>query len=164
MARRLRYLLLSVVILLLDQGTKAWALARLRPVAMIEVIPDFFRLTFATNRGVAFSLFADGPEGTRYILSVIALLAAAMVSYQQWQTPASHQRMQWSLSLLLAGILGNLIDRIRFGEVIDFLDFHLAERYAWPTFNVADAVICVGAGLLAIELLREERRGRRDVS
>ncbi len=147
MGRRLRYLLLSVVILLLDQGTKAWALARLRPVAMIEVIPDFFRLTFATNRGVAFSLFADGPEGTRYILSAIALLAAGMVSYQ-----------------LLAGILGNLIDRIRFGEVIDFLDFHLAERYAWPTFNVADAVICVGAGLLAIELLREERRGRRDVS
>ena len=164
MGRRLRYLILSVVILLLDQGTKAWALAQLRPVAMIEVIPDFFRLTFATNRGVAFSLFADGPEGTRYILSVIALLAAGMVSYQQWRTPVGHQRMQWSLSLLLAGILGNLIDRIRFGEVIDFLDFHLAERYAWPTFNVADAVICVGAGLLAIELLREERRGRRDVS
>lgn len=164
MGRRLRYLLLSVVILLLDQGTKAWALARLRPVAMIEVIPDFFRLTFATNRGVAFSLFADGPEGTRYILSAIALLAAGMVSYQQWRTPVGYQRMQWSFSLLLAGILGNLIDRIRFGEVIDFLDFHLAERYAWPTFNVADAVICVGAGLLAIELLREERRGRRDVS
>lgn len=164
MGRRLRYLLLSVVILLLDQGTKAWALARLRPVAMIEVIPDFFRLTYATNRGVAFSLFADGPEGTRYILSAIALLAAGMVSYQQWRTPVGYQRMQWSFSLLLAGILGNLIDRIRFGEVIDFLDFHLAERYAWPTFNVADAVICVGAGLLAIELLREERRGRRDVS
>ncbi len=126
MGRRLRYLLLSVVILLLDQGTKAWALARLRPVAMIEVIPDFFRLTFATNRGVAFSLFADGPEGTRYILSAIALLAAGMVSYQQWRTPVGHQRMQWSFSLLLAGILGNLIDRIRFGEVIDFLDFHLA--------------------------------------
>ena len=164
MGRRLRYLLLSVVILLLDQATKAWALARLRPVAMIEVIPDFFRLTFATNRGVAFSLFADGPEGTAYILSAVALLAAVMVSCQQWRTPVGHQRMQWSLSLLLAGILGNLIDRVRFGEVIDFLDFHLAERYAWPTFNVADAVICIGAGLLAIELLREERRGRGDVS
>jgi signal peptidase II len=164
MGRRLRYLLLSVVILLLDQATKAWALARLRPVAMIEVIPDFFRLTFATNRGVAFSLFADGPEGTAYLLSAVALLAAVMVSYQQWRTPVGYQRMQWSLSLLLAGILGNLIDRVRFGEVIDFLDFHLAERYAWPTFNVADAVICIGAGLLAIELLREERRGRGDVS
>jgi signal peptidase II len=164
MGLRLRYLLLTTLILLLDQGTKAWALARLRPVYMIEVIPDFFRLTFATNRGVAFSLFADGPEGTRYLLSAIALLAAVMVTFQQWRMPAGHRRVQWSLSLLLAGILGNLIDRIRFGEVIDFLDFHLAERYAWPTFNIADAVICVGAGLLAIELLREERRGRGDVS
>ena len=61
------------------------------------------------------------------------------------------------LALLLAGIVGNLIDRVRLGEVVDFLDFHWGDRFTWPTFNLADAAICIGAALLAIELAREER-------
>lgn len=65
--------------------------------------------------------------------------------------------MNGSLALLLAGIVGNLIDRVRLGEVVDFLDFHWVDRFTWPTFNLADAAICIGAALLALELLREER-------
>jgi signal peptidase II len=164
MSRRLGYLLLTGVVLLLDQGTKAWAMIRLQPVGVIEVIPDLFRLTYATNPGVAFSLLADGSAATRYLLSGIAVLAAVLVTAHQWQVPVTQRRLQAALSLLLAGIIGNLLDRMRFGEVIDFLDFHLANQYSWPTFNVADAAICLGAGVLAVELLREDRRRRRHVS
>ncbi|MBK9708012.1 MAG: signal peptidase II [Acidobacteria bacterium] len=76
------------------------------------------------------------------------------------RTPAGKPLLSTSLSLLIAGIVGNLIDRLRLGEVIDFLDFHLADKYTWPTFNVADAAICIGAILLALDMLNEERAAR----
>ncbi len=151
------YLLITVLVLIADQWTKHWAMTSLKPVAIIEVIPEFFRLTYATNRGVAFSMFADSELNVRLIFAVISAIAALFVIIYLARTPADRLRMNTALSLLLAGIIGNFIDRVRFGEVIDFLDFHLGERYTWPTFNVADAAICLGAALLAIEMLREER-------
>lgn len=151
------YWLLSVVVLIADQVTKAWATARLKPVGIIEVLPDYLRFNYALNRGVAFSLFADVQFNIKWVLALISGLAAAMVVHYLAQTPSSQRRMCWSLSLLLAGILGNLIDRIRLGEVVDFIEFHWRAQYTWPTFNIADAAICVGAALLALELLRAER-------
>ena len=164
MVLRSGYLLTTLLLLIADQATKYWATVVLKPVFMIEVIPGFFRLTYATNRGVAFSLFADSEMEIRYILAGVSLLAAAMVAAYQWRTPVRKVGLNMAFSLMLAGIIGNLIDRIRLGEVVDFIDLHWAEVYTWPTFNVADAAICVGAGLLALQLIIEERAAQRDVS
>ncbi len=151
------YLILALIVLIADQWTKFWAMTSLKPVALIEIIPGFFRFTYATNRGVAFSLFADSELNVRLIFVAISTLATIFVLSYFARTPANKWRMNTALSLLLAGIVGNLIDRVRFGEVVDFLDFHLGESYTWPTFNLADAVICIGAALLALDMLREER-------
>ena len=164
MALRFGYLLTTMLLLIADQTTKYWATVVLKPVFMIEVIPGFFRLTYATNRGVAFSLFADSEMEIRYILAGVSLLAAAMVAAYQWRTPVRKVGLNLAFSLMLAGIIGNMIDRIRLGEVVDFIDLHWAEVYTWPTFNVADAAICVGAGLLALQMIIEERAAQRDVS
>jgi signal peptidase II len=164
MVLRSGYLLTTLLLLIADQATKYWATVVLKPVFMIEVIPGFFRLTYATNRGVAFSLFADSEMEIRYILAGVSLLAAAMVAAYQWRTPVRKVGLNMAFSLMLAGIIGNLIDRIRLGEVVDFIDLHWAEVYTWPTFNVADAAICVGAGLLALQMIIEERAAQRDVS
>lgn len=155
--RKVSYLLLSAALLGADQLTKAWATTSLKPVGSIEVIPGFFRLTYAVNRGVAFSLLADSETDIRWILAAISLVAAVFVVAHIVKTAAARARMNTALALLLSGIVGNLIDRVRLGEVVDFLDFHWAERLTWPTFNLADAAICCGAALLALELLREER-------
>ena len=161
---RAGYLLISLLILGLDQATKHWATASLRPVVLMEIIPGFLRFTYATNRGVAFSLFADSEMDIRYILAGISLLAAVFVLFYQWRVPVRMVQLNLALSLMLAGIIGNLIDRVRLGEVIDFIDLHWQERYTWPTFNVADAAICIGAGLLALQMIKEERAVERDVS
>jgi signal peptidase II len=155
------YLLLSFVILVLDQVTKAWATASLQPVGSVEVVAGFFRLSYARNRGVAFSLFADSEFDMQWVLAGVSALAAVAVAGYLSRTAASHARLNAALALLLAGIMGNLIDRVRLGEVVDFLDFHWGSLFTWPTFNVADAAICIGAGLLALELLREEKAAAR---
>ncbi|MFN6200884.1 MAG: signal peptidase II [Acidobacteriota bacterium] len=164
MPLRAGYLLISLLILVLDQATKHWATISLRPVVLMEILPGFLRFTYATNRGVAFSLFADSEMDIRYILAGISLLAAIFVLLYQWRVPVRMVRLNLALSLMLAGIVGNLIDRVRLGEVIDFIDLHWQDKYTWPTFNVADAAICIGAGLLALQMIKEERAAQRDVS
>ncbi len=155
------FLILALVVLVLDQATKVWAIRSLKPVGSIEVIPGFFRLSYAVNRGVAFSLFADSQFDLRWVLAAVSALAAVLVLVYLARAEGQKPLMGISLGLLLSGIVGNLIDRIRLGEVVDFFDFHLAESFTWPIFNVADSAICIGAALLAIELLREERRERK---
>jgi signal peptidase II len=164
MRYKLGYFLITVLVLIVDQLTKYWAVISLKPVSLIEVIPGFFRFTYATNRGVAFSMFADSELNVRLIFATISTLAAIFVAVYLARTPVTRVRMNAALSLLLAGIIGNLIDRVRLGEVIDFLDFHLGESYTWPTFNLADAAICIGAALLALEMLREEKAARIEPS
>jgi len=154
---RFGFFIITAVIVLVDQVTKFWAFESLKPVIMIEVIPGLFRLTYATNRGVAFSLFADSEMNVRLIFAAISTIAALVVIGYLVFTPAEKVLTRFSLSLLLAGIIGNLIDRVRLGEVIDFLDFHIGDSYTWPTFNIADSAICIGAVLLALEMIREER-------
>ena len=160
MNAKMAFWFLSLLVLVADQATKFWATARLKPVGFIEVIPDYFRFSYALNRGVAFSLFADVEFNIKWVLAAISGLAAVMVVHYLARAPLAQRRMCWSLSLLLAGILGNLIDRIRLGEVVDFIEFHWRESFTWPTFNLADSAICIGAALLALELLQEERAAR----
>ncbi len=157
MKNKLPYFIIAAVVLAADQLTKAWAVAKLKPVVLIEVIPDFFRLVYATNRGVAFSMFADGEFDARWVFAGISLVAASFVSIYLLRTPTGKLRLSLSLSLLLAGIVGNLIDRVRLGEVVDFIGLHWRDQYSWPIFNLADTAICIGAGLLALEMLFEEK-------
>lgn len=151
------YFILAILVLIADQLTKAWATAKLQFVDTMEIIPNFFRFTYARNRGVAFSLFADSQFETKWILAAISTAAALGVGYYLYRSATSNKRLNYALSFLLAGIVGNLIDRVRLGEVVDFIDFHWYEKYTWPTFNIADASICVGAVLLALEMMREEK-------
>ncbi len=150
------YFAIVIVALVADQFTKLWATAKLLPVSSVEVIAGLFRLTYARNRGVAFSLFADSEFEVRWVLSAISAIAAVAVFIYLLRTASQHGRLNSALALLLAGITGNLIDRVRLGEVVDFLDFHWFDRFVWPTFNVADAAICIGAVLLALEMMKEE--------
>jgi signal peptidase II len=154
------YLLCAAVVLVVDQLTKAWATTSLKPVAYVEVIPGLLRLSYATNRGVAFSLFADSQFDIRWILSAVSLIAALFVLSYFRRAPADKPWLNVSLALLMAGIVGNMIDRVRLGEVVDFIELHWQSLYSWPTFNVADSAICIGAVLLALEMLREERAAR----
>lgn len=154
---KLPYFIITIVVLIADQVTKAWATAKLQPIDTMEIIPNFFRFTYARNRGVAFSLFADSQFETKWILAGISTAAAIGVGVYLWRSGAHERRLNYALSFLLAGIVGNLIDRVRLGEVVDFIDFHWYESYTWPTFNIADAAICVGAALLAIEMMREPK-------
>jgi len=154
------YVLGAIIVLAADQLTKAWATASLKPVVYIEVVPGLFRLSYATNRGVAFSLFADSQFDIRWVLSAVSLIAALCVFSYFRRVPADKSWLNVSLALLMAGIIGNMIDRVRLGEVVDFIELHWRDLYSWPTFNIADSAICVGAVLLALEMLREEKAAR----
>ncbi|MDX2031203.1 MAG: signal peptidase II [Blastocatellia bacterium] len=157
MRAKLPYLILALFLVVADQATKAWATLKLRPVMTIEVLPGYFRFSYATNRGVAFSMFAESSLNVRWIFAVISIFAAVFVLNYLWRTAAWQRRANLALGLLLAGIVGNMIDRIRLGEVVDFIEVHWRDQYVWPTFNVADSAICVGAVLLAIEMIWEAR-------
>jgi signal peptidase II len=154
------YLALTAVVLIADQLTKAWATASLKPIVFKDVIPGFFRLSYATNRGVAFSIFADSQFDIRWALAGVSLIAALFVFSYFRRAPAEKPWLNVSLALLMAGIVGNLIDRVRLGEVVDFIELHWRDLYSWPTFNIADSAICIGAVLLALEMLREESAAR----
>ncbi len=150
------YLAAVAAVFLLDQATKAWAIRRLRFVGEIELIPGFLNLAYAQNTGVAFSMFDDGGDTGRWTLSLLALVAATLVVYFFWRTPRSDDRMLGALSLLLAGILGNVTDRIRLGFVVDFIDFQFG-NWHYPTFNIADIAICTGAGLLILDMFMGQK-------
>lgn len=146
------YLGATAAVFLLDQVTKAWAVKRLKFGGDIEVIPGLFNLAYATNTGVAFSMFAGNGDAGRWGLSIVAILASALVFYFFWKTPRTDDRILGALALLLAGIIGNVFDRLRLGYVIDFIDIQFGDWH-YPTFNVADIAICTGAGLLILDLI-----------
>ncbi len=164
MKKKLSYVIISIVVLAADQLTKVWASVSLKPVVLMEIVPGFFRFSYATNRGVAFSLLADSQFEVRWILAAISLVAALFVIGYFRRTPPERRRLNASLSLLLAGIAGNMIDRVRLGEVVDFIELHWRDVYSWPTFNLADSAICAGAALLALEMLREEKAAKMQAS
>lgn len=145
------YLLITAVALAIDQFTKYWVARTLGvgPNGEIVVIKGFFSLTYTENRGIAFGML--GESDVRWLLVGISVTAIFIVVYYMMRAPASSRLLMWSLALLAAGISGNLVDRIRLGKVIDFLEFYYRDHY-FPVFNIADTVITIGAGLMAIEL------------
>ncbi len=158
MPRTWRWFALAAAVVLADQVTK-WAV--LQNFAYGERLPvtGFFNLVLAYNKGAAFSMFADAPGWQTPLLIVFALGAAGIVSYLILRNPAK-RLLCLGLALILGGALGNLIDRVRFGHVVDFLDFH-AMGWHWPAFNVADSGITIGALLLILDgFAHNEKRAR----
>ncbi len=148
------YILIASGVFLLDRITKAMALRKLRFRGPIEIIPNFFDLTYVQNSGIAFGLFRESSwAGKSFLLSVIAVVTMAVVVYYTRKIPRDKKYVHTALALILGGILGNLFDRIRDGYVIDFLDLHWYEYY-WPTFNIADSAITVSMVLLTIYALK----------
>jgi signal peptidase II len=157
---RVAYLLAAAGIYLADQASKAWALRRLRFGDSRTLIDGVVYFSYAENPGIAFGQLQSGGEFGRWMLATLATLAAIGVAVYIVRTTRTDDRILGACALLLAGIIGNLTDRIRLGHVIDFIDVHIGS-FQWPTFNVADASICVGAGLLALDLFLEGRRQPR---
>ena len=154
---KIAYLLMAGAVFLIDQTTKAWAIRKLRFSGDVPVIENFLNFAYAQNPGVAFSFLDDHGDVGRYGLSVIAGVAAVLVLYYFWRVPNTHDRLLSALALLLAGILGNVTDRIRLGFVIDFIDVQFG-NWHYPTFNVADTAICLGAGLLLLDMFLSGRK------
>jgi signal peptidase II len=153
-SRRARWFALALLIIVLDQLSKWLALDTLTLGRPIEVT-GFFNLSLAFNRGAAFSFLAGADGWQAALFALLAVVAAGVISVLIWRHPA--KRLFCSgLTLILGGALGNLVDRLRLGQVVDFLDFHALGSH-WPTFNIADSAITVGAALLIIDGFREQR-------
>lgn len=153
------YLLTAAAVFFIDQTTKALAVRQLRMGNDYPLIPGFLNFAYAENPGVAFSMLDDHGDPGRWGLSVVALIAGVLVIYFFWRTPRTDDRILGALALLLAGIVGNVTDRLRLGFVIDFIDVQFGSWH-YPTFNVADMAICVGAGLLIIDMFISKRKDR----
>jgi signal peptidase II len=153
------YLAIAGGVFMIDQSTKAWAVRRLRFGDDFSVISGFVNLAYAQNTGVAFSMLDDHGSTGRWGLSIVAMIAGALVLYFFWRTPRTDDRILGALALLLAGIAGNVTDRLRLGFVVDFIDVQFGSWH-YPTFNVADMAIVVGAGLMIIDMFLSKRKQR----
>ena len=145
----------AVVVVLLDQVTKI-TMTRLLAYGQAEYVNHYLNLVMVYNKGAAFSFLSDQSGWQRYFFSA---LAAAVSIFIIWMLNrnANERLFCWSLSLILGGAVGNLIDRLAYGHVIDFLDFHL-NAWHWPAFNVADSAITIGAALFVLDELRRVNR------
>ncbi len=145
MPKLARWLALAALVLLLDQATKAWMLASFRLMES-QSVTSFFNLVLVYNSGAAFSFLA-GAGGWQKWFFVILALAISVWLLSLLRTHAQERLLPTALALILGGAIGNVVDRLRFDAVVDFLDFHLA-GYHWPAFNVADSAITVGVALM----------------
>jgi signal peptidase II len=171
MSARKRYFLLSLAILAVDQATKIAADAFLRARGPVEIVPGFFNLWYSRNRGGLFGYFQGLPDPWRVLLlTLLPVVVVAGIAWYLAKTRDTGRLQLGGLALILGGAVGNLVDRVFRGEVIDFLDVyasspvieeHLVERFGtahWPTFNVADSAIVAGACLLVLDVLRPAPR------
>jgi len=156
-----KYWVLLIVcfwILFVDQWTKYAVQQRLALYQKVEVIHGFFNLVHVRNTGGAFGIFGGEKGGLGSFLFVgVSLIAIGTILFLFIRLKEDEKTLSLSLSLVMSGAIGNLIDRLLYGEVVDFLDFYLSS-YHWPAFNIADSVICLGIGLIALELLRRDHK------
>lgn len=154
-----RYVLFAAIStfgIIIDQITKVYIDRSMQLFDSIPIIENFFHITYVRNRGAAFSFLSNASWRLPFFITVSMI--AALVILIAFRKLRDDQRLaQISLAMIFSGAVGNLIDRIRLGEVIDFLDAHWYQHH-WPAFNVADSLICVGVFLLAIDMLLEEKR------
>jgi signal peptidase II len=141
----------------LDQVSKLLVQHELRLGGQVPLIPGLLNLVHIHNKGAAFGLLSGWSAEFAWLFFVATTgLVLAVLVYLLWRLPDDQRGMAWGYSLVLTGALGNLIDRIRLGEVVDFIDVFWG-RYHWPAFNVADSLVCVGAAVLAWVIIREEK-------
>jgi signal peptidase II len=143
----------AIAVLVLDQITKLVALERLAPGIPVSVVDGLFSLTLVMNPGLAFGLLSTTPTAWRWIVAVLSIGALAVLGFMGARLlPSGGRFTELALGLIFGGAIGNLIDRARFGAVVDFLDVYWRD-YHWPAFNVADSAISVGVTVLALKLL-----------
>jgi len=168
-ALRRHYFLIAAIVLVADQITKYLAHVNLAPRGVVVIVDGFFDLAYSRNRGGLFGAMSDlGDPWRMLLLTVVPLLAIGMISWFLLRTDEVDRPTLFGLGLILGGAVGNLVDRVARGEVIDFLDVYVSSpRPAewlvahfgtahWPTFNVADSAIVCGAGLLVLSLFRPQ--------
>ncbi len=150
-----KFYLVTLAVLVLDHLTKWLVSARLDARFPIEIVPDYLRLSYIRNSGVAFGLFQDIQSVWKpYLLAGMAVVAVIVILVYSSRTPLNRTMLQIALTLTMGGILGNFMDRVVHGYVVDFIEFHIKESFYWPTFNLADSAITVGIALLLIDTVK----------
>lgn len=150
--------LVALAVLALDQVTKFLIRKILTPGQSIPLISNFFDLTYILNPGAAFGILAgSSPSFRNPFFIAVSILAILLIVCYHHRHGEERLFPAFGLGLILGGALGNLLDRLRFGMVVDFLDLHIG-RYHWPAFNMADAAITIGVGLMLLDMLKERRR------
>ena len=137
-----------VAVLVVDQLSKLWIIARFPNINDFARVTDFFDLVRVANRGISFGLFNNGAAANAIVFSLLA--AAIVAALIVWLFRASGTLLPVAIGLVIGGAIGNVADRLRLGSVVDFLDFHLG-AWHFPAFNVADSAICIGVGLMLID-------------
>lgn len=145
----LKWLWLTLLVLILDQTSKLWIDASLRLYESIKVIP-FFNLTYVHNTGAAFSLLSEAGGWQRWFFAVLAIIISVVLTVWLARLEKNETWLAVALSLVLGGALGNLIDRLLYGYVIDFLDVYY-KQWHWPAFNIADSAISIGVVMLLLD-------------
>lgn len=148
------FAIFAVVTIALDQWTKVLAREALKPLdprSPKVVIDGFFNLRYSENAGVAFGMLQQMPGG-RIFLTIMAVAAFALVVYYLHKTPPQATRLHVALGLIGGGAVGNLIDRVMYGRVTDFIVWHY-KHHEWPAFNIADAALCIGVGLMVLDMI-----------
>lgn len=147
----LKWTWLSVLVIFLDQLSKQIAERTLNLYAQVEVIP-YFNLTLAYNEGAAFSFLSDAGGWQRWFFSTLAIGVSAVILVWLHRMKSTERLQAIALALILGGAIGNVIDRLLYGHVIDFIDLYY-QHYHWPAFNIADSAIVIGAALIIIHAL-----------
>ena len=146
---------IAIIVILVDQISKI-TIAKTFVYAQVKAITSFFNLTLVYNKGAAFSFLASESGWQRYLFTGLGIVAALVIVYML-KRHAGQRLFCWALALVLGGAIGNVIDRMLYGHVIDFLDFYWG-GWHFPAFNVADSAICIGAGLFILDELRRVNR------
>jgi signal peptidase II len=153
------FTLTAGISLLLDQWSKIYIDNHFELSQSKRIITNFFHLTYVRNPGAAFGIFADNAIRVPFFITISSVATLGILWYVRRIAREKHWQLL-ALGLILSGALGNLIDRIRLGEVIDFIDVHWY-NYHWPAFNIADSAICVGVTIMLICSWHEERQRKR---
>ncbi len=152
---RAHYLAIAAVVIILDIWTKWLVLARIDLHEAIPVIPNFFQLVHVRNTGAAFGIGANASSSlVPLLLNAGAIAVFCVVVVYALRSAVTDRLLQIGLHLILGGAIGNLLDRFRFGYVVDFLDVYVG-RFHWPAFNVADSAICIGIALLFLDMRKK---------
>ena len=155
MNQRIYYIGLAIAVIVLDIWTKALVLARIDLHESITVIPNFFQLVHVRNTGAAFGIGANASSRiVPLLLNAGAIAVFCVVVIYALRSAVTDRLLQTGLHLILGGAIGNLLDRFRFGYVVDFLDVYVGTKH-WPAFNVADSAICIGIALLFFDMRKK---------